>query len=69
MRSFRKVPLLILLTLTLTASPALAAGGRGPHADRAVGLLSSVWQIWGELASWVEKVQTGDRGSAMDPNG
>jgi hypothetical protein len=72
MRSARIVPLpvlLILLTLNLAASPALAAGGRGHRAESTPGLFATVWQALGELVPWVGVIRAGKSGSVMDPNG
>ena len=75
MRSVRFTPLpvlLILLTLALAASPALAAGGRGHRAESVPGLFSAVWQALGELVPWLgasRETPAGKLGSAMDPDG
>lgn len=72
MRSVRNAPLpvlLILLTLTLAASPALATGGRDQRPERTPGLFATVWQALGELVSWPGVTRAGKSGSVMDPNG
>ncbi|HYO16581.1 MAG TPA: hypothetical protein VE685_25565 [Thermoanaerobaculia bacterium] len=61
--------LLILLTLALAASPALAAGGRGHRAERTPGLFGTVWQALGELVPWLGETRAGKSGSVMDPDG
>ena len=44
MRSARNAPLpVLLLTLALAASPALAAGGRSPQTHRTPGIFATVW--------------------------
>jgi hypothetical protein len=68
MRSARFAPLpvlLILLTLTLAASPALADGGRVQQP----GLFATVWQALGELIPWLGVTRAGKLGSGMDPDG
>jgi hypothetical protein len=72
MRSVRIAPLpvlLILLLLTLAASPALAGGERGHRAERAPGLFATVWQALGEIAPWLGVTRAGKLGSGMDPDG
>jgi hypothetical protein len=72
MRSARNAPLpvlLILLILTLAASPALAVGGRGHRAESTPGLFSTVWQALGELVPWLGVPRASKLGSGMDPDG
>lgn len=64
-----RIAFVVILMLAFVASPVFAAGGGKDGAEGVPRIFAPLWQIWGELASWMEKVQTGDRGSMMDPNG
>ena len=82
--SSRIAILLVVLTLTLAAAPAVAAGGRALPVEGSPGLFATAWQALGEIVSWLsgDRVGSGlhlyglaasacpgDLGSMMDPNG
>jgi hypothetical protein len=70
MRSARFAPLpVLLLILTLAASPAFAAGDRSHRAEGSPGLFATVWQALGELVSGLGVTRAGKLGSIMDPDG
>jgi hypothetical protein len=62
---FAPLPVVLLLILVLSASPALAAGGR-VHQP---GLFATVWQALSGLVPWLGVTRAGKSGSIMDPDG
>ena len=83
--SSRIAILLVVLTLTLAAAPAVAAGGRALSVEGSPGLFATAWQALGELVSWLvgdpvgsgldlyglatSSACPGESGSMMDPDG